>query len=132
MMRLPTVLALLSVVLIGESAGLAHHSFAVFFDPTKTVVVRGKVTEFAFRNPHGEIGLEVRNEHGDIEQWRAETNAPVILVRRGWTRQSLKHGEVVTIEGWPSRDGRRYIRMRKATRADGTVIGKPFEENAQQ
>jgi hypothetical protein len=122
----------MSVALIGGGAAVAHHSFAVFFDPTRTVTVQGKVTEFSFRNPHGEIGLEVRNKQGRIEEWRAETNAPVILVRRGWTRQSLKHGEVVTIEGWPSRDGRRYIRMRKATRADGTVIGKPFEENAQQ
>ncbi|MDB5662955.1 MAG: hypothetical protein JWN59_1293 [Sphingomonas bacterium] len=110
----------------------AHHSFAVFFDANKVVRISGVVTDFRFVNPHGEIGLNVPGKGGKAEQWRVETNAPVILRRRGWTGDSLKPGNMVTIEGWPSRDGKRYSRLLKATRADGTVIGIPFDQAAQQ
>ena len=108
-------------------AASAHHSFAVYFDSTKDVKVTGKVTAFRFTNPHGTIVLDVTDAQGHVREWRAETNAPVVLQRRGWTRDIIKPGETVTIEGWPSRDGKPYIRLRRATRADGQLIGSaPF------
>ena len=120
---------LLPAVLVTVLAGAtvtAHHSFAVFFDDTKSIEVRGTVTEFRFTNPHGVITITgARTSGGTPESWRAETNAPTILTRRGWTASSLKKGDVITIEGWPSRDGKNYIRMRRVTRADGTVLGTP-------
>jgi hypothetical protein len=119
---LPAVAAAL-VVPVGAAA---HHSFAAFFDPTTHVTIKGKVTAFAFTNPHGTIALTVPRADGSSRQWRVETNAPVILLRRGWTRTSIKPGETVTIEGWPARDGRPYLRLRRALRADGSVIGVPF------
>lgn len=107
---------------------LAHHSFAVFFDDEQGVIsVRGVVTEFAFRNPHGIIRLEVTDKDGKVEEWKAETNSPSILERRGWKRDSLKVGEEIVLEGWRARDGRNYMRMRKVTRADGTDVGVPFQ-----
>ena len=54
-----------------------------------------------------------------------ETNAQTLLRRRGWTAASLKAGDVITVEGWPSRDGKNYMRMRRVVRADGTVLGTP-------
>lgn len=105
---------------------VAHHSFAVFFDGEKTVAVTGKVTEFKFANPHGTIAIDVKGKAGKTEVWKAETNAPVILRRLGWTKDSLQVGETITIEGWLARDGKHYLRMRKVTREDGTVIGKPI------
>jgi hypothetical protein len=123
---LPAVL-LLGTGLVLTGAAMAHHSFAVFFDPQKTVTVTGKVTEFQFRNPHGEITLEVKADKGGSEVWQIETNSPGVLRRRGWSQNSLKAGETVTIEGWASRDGKHYLRLLKATRADGTVIGVPFD-----
>jgi hypothetical protein len=116
----------LSAALLGAGAGRAHHSFAAFFDPAKIVTVTGTVTEFAFTNPHGIIAITVKAANGTTQEWRAETNAPVVLARRGWSRASVKPGEVLTLEGWASRDGKPYLRLRKATRADGTVIGIPF------
>jgi len=113
----------------GATVALAHHSFAVFFDPERIISVTGKVTEFQFRNPHGEIGLEVQTKDGRTETWLVETNAPSFLRRRGWTRDSVKIGETLTIEGWAARDGKHYMRLRKATRADGTVIGVPLDAN---
>ena len=110
-----------------SASALAHHSFAVFFSDDKAVVsVSGKVTGFDFKNPHGLIRLEVRDATGTVVQWKAETNSPSILERRGWSRDSLKLGDEITIEGWGARDGSRYMRLRKATRADGTTIGLVF------
>jgi hypothetical protein len=104
---------------------LAHHSFATF-DPGKLVTITGKVSQFAFTNPHGVIALTVTRADGSPREWRVETNAPVILLRRGWSRDSIKPGETVRIEGWPTRDGRAYLRLRRAMRADGSLIGTPF------
>jgi hypothetical protein len=104
---------------------LAHHSFAVFFDDQKIIQVTGTVTDFRFTNPHAVISFSVKNTQGQIEPWRAETNAVTLLRRRGWTKDSLMVGELVTVEGWQSRDGSKYMRMRTVTRADGTVLGTP-------
>jgi hypothetical protein len=123
-----TARALFAVALcLAPVAVSAHHSFAVYFDSTKDVKVTGKVTAFRFTNPHGTIVLDVTDAQGNVREWRAETNAPVVLQRRGWTRDSIKAGETVTVEGWPARDGKPYIRLRRATHADGRLIGSaPF------
>jgi len=120
--------------LIAAAAGLslaavahAHHSFAVFFDATKSVTITGKVTAFRFTNPHGTIVLDVTDAQGHVREWRAETNAPVVLQRRGWTRSIIKAGDEITITGWPSRDGKPYMRLMRAVHADGRLIGNaPF------
>jgi Family of unknown function (DUF6152) len=120
---LMTLLALLT-----SAASHAHHSFAVFFDNEKGIVtLQGVVTEFAFRNPHGVIRLNVKDKSGATVEWKAETNSPSILERRGWKKDSLKAGDEIILEGWQARDGSRYMRMRKVTRADGTPVGVPFE-----
>ena len=114
------------------SAADAHHSFAVYFDASKDVKITGTVTSYRFTNPHGTIALDVTDAQGRVTHWRAETNAPVVLVRRGWSRDTIKPGQVVTIEGWPSRDGRPYLRMRRAVDAGGRLIGTaPFGQQDQ-
>ena len=112
-------------IVLGGSAVLAHHSFAVFFDDARTIEITGSVTEFRFSNPHAIISLDVRNKDGVVEAWKAETNAVTLLKRRGWTKDSLKAGEVITVDGWPARDGANYMRMRTIKKADGTVLGTP-------
>jgi hypothetical protein len=101
----------------------AHHSFAVFFDTDSQLrKITGVVKEFRFTNPHGVVTLAVLE--GDRQViWRAETNSPSILRRRGWSADSLQIGEKITIEGWPARDGSKYVRMRSATRANGEPVG---------
>jgi proline racemase len=109
------------------ASATAHHSFAVFFDSEDGVVsVRGIVTQFNFTNPHGVIRLNVKDKNGAVVEWKAETNSPSILERRGWKKDSLKVGEEIVVEGWRARDGANYMRMRKVTRADGTPVGIPF------
>jgi proline racemase len=121
------VTAAMAIIITSMSAH-AHHSFAVFFDSEQGIVtVKGKVTEFNFRNPHGLIRLQSTDKDGKVTEWKAETNSPSILERRGWKRDSLKVGDEIVVEGWRARDGAPYMRMRKVTRADGTPIGIPFE-----
>jgi hypothetical protein len=103
----------------------AHHSFAVYFDDQKIIEMTGSVTDFRFTNPHAIISFSVKNAKGQIEPWRAETNAVTLLRRRGWTKDSLTIGETVTVEGWRARDGSNYMRMRTVKRANGTVLGTP-------
>ena len=112
-----------AVLLAAALPAVAHHSFAVFFDSERTVTVTGVVQEFRFANPHGIIRITVQKGDGTEETWKAETNSPSILERRGWRRTTIKAGEVVTIDGWPARDGTNYLRMRSVKRADGTPVG---------
>src|SRR5688500_13101949 len=92
----------------------AQHSFAVFFDDAKNIKVTGSVTEFRFTNPHALVTVMVKKD-GREEKWVGETNAQTLLRRRGWTSTSLKAGDVVTLDGWPSRDGTPYMRVRRVT-----------------
>jgi hypothetical protein len=114
---------LAGVLLVAALPALAHHSFAVFFDEASTVSVTGVVQDFQFRNPHGIIRVVVKAPDGTEQVWKAETNSPTILERRGWSRDSIKPGETLTLEGWPARDGSRYMRLRAARRADGSMVG---------
>jgi hypothetical protein len=119
-----TIAAAVVSILLAAPAAHAHHSFAVFFDD-KTVEVTGAVTEFRFTNPHGLISIVVTDANGHTETWKVETNAQTLLRRRGWTKETLKIGEIVTVDGWLARDGSRYLRMRSAARADGTILFGP-------
>ena len=104
----------------------------MFFDSSKDVKVTGTVTAFRFTNPHGTIVLDVTDAQGRTREWRAETNAPVVLQRRGWTRTTIKPGDLITIEGWPSRDGKPYLRLRRAVDEAGNLIGTaPFGQQDQ-
>lgn len=114
-----------TLVLATAIPAAAHHSFAVYFDPDAPVTLEGTVTAFRFTNPHGTLVFDV-----DGEEWRAETNAPVVLRRRGWSRDSLRPGQQVTVSGWRARDGRHYMRLREVRDAAGNMVGTaPFGQN---
>jgi len=120
------VAMVLTLALIAVGTAGAHHSFAVFFNTdAKLVKVTGVVRDFEFRNPHGVITLAVPEGHKQVI-WRAETNSPSVLRRRGWTPESLHVGDTVTLEGWRARDGTRYIRLRSAQFPDGRKVGQPL------
>jgi hypothetical protein len=122
------LLAALGMAFAGSAQ--AHHSFAAFFDGGNTVKLTGKVTAFRFTNPHGTIIFDVTGPDGKVTQWAAETNSPAVLQRRGWTRTSVKPGDTITVEGWPSRDGKPYLRLRQALDAAGKPIGaSPFGQS---
>lgn len=100
----------------------AHHSFAVHFVADGEVTVKGVVSSFRFANPHGVLEFTVINEDGETEAWRAETNSPSLLRRRGWSKDSLQAGQEITVTGWPARSEEHYMRIRSVIFADGTVL----------
>jgi hypothetical protein len=119
------VVTTVALILTLVNTARAHHSFAVFFDTDAQLIkVTGVVRDFQFRNPHGVITVIVPKGHDGIT-WRAETNSPSILRRRGWTPDSLHVGDTVTLEGWRARDGSRYMRLKSAQLPDGRMVGQP-------
>ena len=140
--------AVVSIALAAVSASLplsAHHSFSAEFDATKEVRATGAVTELEWQNPHAWIHLNVtelcerraarRGSDAPEEEWACRTpgaeegaawafelGSPNGLMRQGWTRNSLKPGDVVTISGTRARDGSTNSNARNVTKDDGTRL----------
>jgi hypothetical protein len=92
----------------------AHHSFSAEFDESKPITLQGKVTKMEWINPHSWIHMEVTGEDGKAVPWMIEAGTPNTMVRRGFTRDSLKAGAEIVVQGFLSKDG--------ANRANGFSI----------
>lgn len=99
----------------------AHHGTAAY-DMDKTVTLKGVVTSFEFINPHAELRVDVTDENGHTVNWLAETNNPNRLARRGWNRNVIKPGDVITITGNPVKSGTHNLRLTMVVLADGTQL----------
>jgi hypothetical protein len=121
-MKASTHILLVLLTLLVAPLAQAHHSFAVHFVAEGTVEVKGVVESFRFSNPHGILTFNAVDENGQSVQWRAETNSPNVLRRRGWSKDSLKPGEEITVVGFPARDGTSYMRISKVIFADGREL----------
>jgi hypothetical protein len=84
---------------------IAHHSFAAVFDVSKPVEVSGTVTEVEWMNPHAWIHLDVEGDDSNVESWSFELGSPNGLIRRGWSRATIKPGDAISISGYRARDG---------------------------
>lgn len=97
----------------------AHHSTAEF-DYSKTVVVKGKIKELQWTNPHSYVQVVVPQKNGKgFDQWGIEIGAPAINVAMGWRKSSVKAGDEVTLNIAPARNGTKYGTLRFLTFADG-------------
>ena len=83
----------------------AHHSFTAEYDLKKPISMTGTVTSVEWQNPHTWFYIDVKDERGNVQNWGMEMGSPNLLVRSGWNRDSLKVGDVVTVEGFRSKDG---------------------------
>jgi hypothetical protein len=83
----------------------AHHAFAAEFDANKPIKLTGAVTKVDWRNPHTWFFIDVKDDAGKVTNWGLEMGSPNGLMRLGWTRNSMKIGDVVTVEGSRARDG---------------------------
>jgi len=91
--------------LLPFSPVFAHHGSHVSYDTEKSVVLKGTVTEFVWSNPHAQIYFDVKNDKGEAVNWGAETANPANLAKNGWTRNSMKPGDEITVTMWPSKAG---------------------------
>jgi hypothetical protein len=109
--RIPMILAALTVAL----PVAAHHSFAMF-DFSKTMTVKGTVTEFRWTNPHVALLVQLDPQAGASQEvWSMELTSPGNLTRGGWTRHSFKPGDRIELVFNPLRDGRHGGAFDKAT-----------------
>jgi len=83
----------------------AHHAFSAEFDADKPVKLTGSVTKLDWTNPHAWIYIDVKDASGKVENWGFELASPNGLMRNGWTRFSLKPGDIVTVEGSRAKNG---------------------------
>jgi hypothetical protein len=105
----------------------AHHSFAVFDNET-VVILAGTVTEFEWVNPHSWIYLTVADESGAARDWSVELGSISASTTAGWTSDTVKPGDAVTIEMNPLRDGARGGHLVTITLPDGAQLtsgGRP-------
>lgn len=92
--------------LCSSSPLMAHHSFAAEYDSNKTITVHGVVQKVAWVNPHAYVWVDVKDEGGKVVTYAFESLSPNALMRGGWTRNSLKAGDEVTVNGYLAKDGK--------------------------
>jgi hypothetical protein len=118
----PARLALTITLLLAPIAALAHHSFDAEFDRNKPVTLQGSVTRVDWGNPHIWVFIDVKDAAGKVENWGVEGGAPNALFRNGWRKDSLKVGDVVTVEGFRGRDGSNRANANRVTLPDGRRV----------
>ena len=105
-MRITVALMLGIGLAIGSRQVAAHHSFAAEFDAAKPFKLTGAVTRVEWANPHAWLYVDVVDaETKKVTNWAVELNSPNALMRAGWTRNTLKAGDVITVEGSLAKDG---------------------------
>ena len=115
-----TILALIFAILLLVPISLrAHHAFAAEFDRAKPVKVQGSVVKMEWTNPHIWIYVDMKDEKGTLVRWQCEGGSPNTLTRQGWSRDSLKQGDQVVIDGYRAKDGSNTCNSSSVTLADG-------------
>jgi hypothetical protein len=115
------LLALAVVVLAGRSV-TAHHAFSPVYDDKQTVTIEGVVTEFRFVNPHSMMTVDVRDDSGAVTKWVVEFAGRLNLSEVGWTADSIKTGEKVSVTGNPTWEKMPRLFFRRLVRPDGSEL----------
>jgi len=118
----PAGLGFAIAIMLAPMAALAHHSFDAEFDRNKPVTLKGSVTRVDWGNPHIWVFIDVKDAAGKVENWGVEGGAPNALFRNGWRKDSLKVGDVVTVEGFRGRDGSNRANANRVTMPDGRRV----------
>jgi hypothetical protein len=116
------------------SGASAHHSFAAEFDRNMPVTVTGTVTKVEWANPHARFYIDAKDEAGKTVNWDFELASPNGLMRRGWNRNSMKLGDVVTVTGHRAKNDPLVGNASSVTLADGKKLfaGSSIENEATQ
>jgi uncharacterized protein DUF6152 len=119
--RTPMLSFLVLILLMVCCPMFAHHGVSAY-DVSKTTTVKATITKFEFSNPHTQIFFDAPDDNGNIVHWVAETINPAMLARVGWTRDSLKPGDLVTLVVNPNKVGARVVLLQKVVLANGQEL----------
>lgn len=123
--------ALLAALLASVGATLgAHHSFAAEYDGTQPVKITGVLTKVEWTNPHIWFYLDVKDERGNVMPWGFSGAPPGVLQRRGISKDRLKVGETIVVEGFRARDGSNNASGGTVTFLDGRRVFTASNEDA--
>jgi hypothetical protein len=100
----------------------AHHSFAAEYDASKAVRITGVISKVEWTNPHSYLYIDVKDDKGNLASWTCEGGAPNTLSRRGFTKNAIKIGDTVTIDGYGAKDGSHLMDARRITLSDGRTF----------
>src|SRR5471032_1539278 len=136
-MRVATIgfVAAVGLLTVLALPAAAHHSFAAEYDSSKPITLRGAVVRVEWTNPHARFYVEAKDADGKASTWNLELASPNVLVRQGWTRQSLRIGDEITVSGSMAKDGSKMANAREVTLASGKRVfagsaGTPESEPA--
>jgi hypothetical protein len=107
--------------LLGSSSAFAHHG-TTNYDTTKSVTVKGLATSFQFINPHVAISMDVKDAKGNVQNWQGVLTSPNRLTRSGWTKDSMKPGDEITISCFSAKSGSPEIWIQKVVLANGQEL----------
>jgi len=116
------VLTLLSGLLMSVAPAIAHHSFAAEYDRAKPISFKGKVTKVEWMNPHIYFYVDVTDANGKVINYAVEGGAPNGLYRNGWRKDSLKAGDMVSVDGWRAKDGSNTVNAGSVILPDGKKV----------
>ena len=116
---LAPVIVMLALVSVAVPLS-AHHSWPV--NTSRLVTVKGTVVGFAWENPHPMISLEVRADDGKVEKWMVGGPAISRMEANGWTKTTVKPGDVMTGIGYQFSNGQKVIRLERVVLADGREL----------
>jgi hypothetical protein len=112
---------------------LAHHSFAAEYDSNKPIKISGVVTKVEWMNPHARFYVDVKGADGKLTNWNFELGAIPVLLKQGWTKNSLKEGDQVSVEGSAAKDSSNTGNARSVVLANGKrVFGGSSAPNSGQ
>ena len=101
---------------------LGHHSFMGEFNLTKSITLNGVVRRVEWVNPHISFNINVKDQNGKVTDWNIQSANPGSLTARGWSRDSLKPGESITVEAYPAKKGEAFAVAKSVTLSNGRKL----------
>jgi hypothetical protein len=121
-MRIQVSVAAVAIAVLSSPSVGAHHSFAAEFSYELSGTIAGEVIEVLFVNPHARYFVAVKDESGNEVIWDAQTRSTNALTRVGWTKDTMRVGDKVTLEGNLGRDNTRKLWIREVRTQSGQII----------
>jgi len=115
-------LFVIPVLVLSATEASSHHAFSPVYDEKRLITVVGVVTQFRFVNPHAMMFMDVTDDAGTVVKWTVEFAGRLNLSEVGWTADSVKAGERITVTGNPTHTGSQRMFFRRLVRADGTEL----------